>query len=82
VVASVDLSPVQLGSERMFERLRSLGTAAADGVSSRWPSSTRALALARHRGRRRRQLEMAEQHIVDDSAATLADPQRIQLGFP
>lgn len=56
-VASVNLSPVQLQSDRLFERLRSLG-AAANGL----------------------QLEMTEQRIVDDSAATLADLQRI-LGF-
>ena len=56
-VASVNLSPVQLQSDRLFERLRSLGSAAR-GI----------------------QLEMTEQRIVDDSAATLADLQRI-LGF-
>ena len=57
-VASVNLSPVQLQSERLFERLRALGAQAAAGL----------------------QFEMTEQRIVDDSAATLADLQRI-LGF-
>jgi diguanylate cyclase (GGDEF)-like protein len=57
-IASVNLSPVQLQSDRLIERLRSLGTAVAQGL----------------------QLEMTEQRIVDDSAATLADLQRI-LGF-
>ncbi len=54
LVMSVNLSPVQLRSERLFERLRLL-TASDTGL----------------------QLEMTEQHIVDDSSATLADLQRL-----
>ncbi len=54
IVMSVNLSPVQLRSERLFERLKLL-TLTDAGL----------------------QLEMTEQHIVDDSSATLADLQRL-----
>lgn len=55
-VVSVNLSPVQLQSDRLFERLRVISASAERGL----------------------QLEMTEQRIVDDSAATLADLQRLQ----
>jgi diguanylate cyclase (GGDEF)-like protein len=53
--ASINLSPMQLRSERLFERLGALGGTVANGF----------------------QLEMTEQRMVDDSATTLADLQRI-----
>jgi EAL domain-containing protein (putative c-di-GMP-specific phosphodiesterase class I) len=56
--ASVNLSPVQLRSDRLVRRLRGSGGSSWHGL----------------------QLEMTEQHIVDDSAATLADLERL-LGF-